>query len=236
MNLRLLLFAAIAGPTSSCFCQDPAPAAGFLNVVNLITLREPTRIELGGFQFNGGEPVPPGGTSGILAIVPGTHTFSISNPGAKPDSVSGPLEVQDGKTVAVICYDEVREFKDGSRESKLRFNVLVESDASKGPRLSLVSLMKQPFVGVEVSGELLSLQARQAHKIEVKVGDSVKIRHEGRTLAEVDIAKPIHYLGFLFEDPKSGEVELSLIQNEKLEYQPPLEKDWEEKEKAKRQE
>lgn len=231
MKLRTLLFAAIAGPASFCFCQDPAPAAGFLNVVNLVTLRQPTRIELGGFQFNGGEPVPAGESSGIIAIVPGTHTFSISNPAAKPDSVSGPLTIEDGKTVAVICYDEVKEYKDGSRESKLRFNVLIESNASKGPRLSLVSLMKQPAVAVNVSGEPMTLQARQARQAAVKRGDSVKVVHEGRTLAEIDIAKPIHYIGFLFEDPESGDMELSLIQNEKLEYQPPLEKDWEEKEK-----
>jgi len=31
-----------------------------------------------------------------------------------------------------------------------------------------------------------------------------------------EIAKGIRYIGFLFENPESGEVEVSLIQNEKL--------------------
>jgi hypothetical protein len=51
-----------------------------------------------------------------------------------------------------------------------------------------------------------------------------------RTLAEFEIAKPIHYLGFLFENPESREVGFSLIQNEKLEYQAPLESDDEKEE------
>lgn len=46
---------------------------------------------------------------------------------------------------------------------------------------------------------------------------------------EFEIAKPIHYLGFLFEHSDSGEVAFSLIENEKLEYQAPL-KDDDEKE------
>lgn len=231
MNPRPLFILLAAATNSWCVCQEAPPGAAYLNVVNLITLREPTHINLGGFQFNGGEPVPPGESSGLVAILPGTHTLTLANPGAKPGSVSGPLTLEDGRTTAVICYDEVREYKDGSRESKLRYNVMVEGEAGRGPRMSLVSLLKEPFVGLEVGGVAVTLEARLAHAFEVKSGDTVPIVHAGRRLAVVEIMKPGHYVGFLFENPETGEVELSMIQNEKLEYQPPLEEDWEEKEK-----
>jgi hypothetical protein len=208
--------------------QDPAPEAAFLNIVNLVALREPTSIQLGGFALNGGEPMPTGETSGVLAIVPGSHPFTLTNPAAKPETFSLPLVLEAGKTVAVICYDEIKEHRDGSREAKLRCSVLVEGEKS-GPRLSLISLLQDPFVGISLSGKEVTLSARQAHQADVKLEDAITVVHRGRTLAEFEIAKPIHYLGFLFEDPESGEVGFSLIQNEKLEYQAPL-KDDEEKE------
>ncbi len=208
--------------------QEEPPQAAFLNVVNLITLREPTRFSLGGFRFNGGEPVPPGENSGILAIAPGTHTFTIENPAAKPDKITVALTFENGKTMAVICYDEVAEAPEGGDEGKvrarLRHSVLVEGE-NLGPRLSLVSLLKVPFASVDISGKPVTLIQRQAHRVEIALGDAVKIAHGGRVLAEFEIAKPIHYLGFLYEDPGGGEVGLSLIQNEKLEYQPPLKDD-----------
>lgn len=208
--------------------QDPAPEAAFLNVVNLVALREPTTIQLGGFALNGGEPMPTGETSGVLAIVPGSHPFTLTNPAAKPETFSLPLVLEAGKTVAVICYDEIKEHRDGSREAKLRCSVLVEGEKS-GPRLSLISLLQDPFVGISLSGKEVTLSARQAHQAVVKLGDAITVVHRGRTLAEFEVAKPIHYLGFLFEDPESGEVGFSLIQNDKLEYQAPL-KDEDEKE------
>ncbi len=209
----------------TCLPSLPAqesPQAAYLNVVNLVALREPTRLSLGGFVFNGGEPVAPGEGSGLLAIQPGTHSFTLENPAAKPGQISGDLVLEHGKTVAVICYDEVETGKDGGREAKLRYSVLIEGDRT-GPRLSLVSLLKDPFTGVEISGTPATLAQSQAHSHPVKLGDEVRIVHRGQVLADLRIAKPLHYLGFLFEHPESGAAELSLIQNERLEYQPPLE-------------
>lgn len=207
--------------------QDPPPQAAFLNVVNLVALREPTTIRLGEFALNGGEPLATGETSGLLAILPGNHPLTIANAGAKPEEISLPLVLEGGKTVAAICFDEIKEYRDGTRESKLRCTVLVEGD-KVGPRLSLVSLLKEPLVGLSLSGEAVTLKAREAHPSEVALEDAITVVHQGRTLAEFEIAKPIHYLGFLFENPESGEVEFSLIQNEKLEYQAPLESEDEE--------
>ncbi|MDP4584177.1 MAG: hypothetical protein NWR21_06645 [Verrucomicrobiales bacterium] len=199
-----------------------AATAGFLNVVNLVGLKSHTFIELGTFALNGGEPVRPGGSSGVLAIKPGSYSFTLSNAAAKPAEVTGDITMEADSTVAIICYDEVKVYRDGSEEVKLRFNVLVESDAV-GPRLSLISLLREPSVGLEVSGDRVSLVPRQAHKRKVALEDEIRIEYGGKTLAEFAIERPLHYLGFLFENIETGEVELSLIENEKLEYQPPLE-------------
>ncbi len=230
-RFALLILSTLA--SGMAYCQEAPAGAGFLNVVNLVTLHEPTRIELGGFAFNGGEAIPPGESTGVIAILPGTHTLVLSNPAAKPASMSAPLTIEDGKTVAVICYDEVKESKEGSRESKLRYSVLVEGDGSKGPRLSLVSLLKDDQVAVSVSGQPVTLAARQAHPVAVKVGDKIAISGKKGRLTEVEIEKASHYVCFLFENPDSGELEISMIQNERLEYQPPLEADGEGKEKKK---
>jgi hypothetical protein len=174
--------------------------------------------------------MPTGESSGLLAILPGNHSLTLTNPGAKPREFSLPLVLEAGKTVAVICYEEVKEYRDGSREAKLRCSVLVEGD-KPGPRLSIVSLLHDPLVGISLSGKEVTLSVREAHQAPVKLEDSITVVHRGRTLAEFEIAKPTHYLGFLFESPESGEVGFSLIQNEKLEFQAPLADD-EEKENA----
>lgn len=223
-SFPIFLVAATLATAPFLPAPERAPQAAFLNVVNLVGLREPTTMDLGGFRFNGGAPVATGETSGLLAIVPGSHLFTLENPGAKPDKLSLPLELEAGRTFAVICFDEVKVYRDGSEESKLRCTVLVEGE-DEGARFSLVSLLKDPLVGVELSGAPVALAARQAHKAAVNLEDVILVTHKGRVLAEIAIDRPTHYLGFLFENPESGEVELSLLLNERLEYQPPLERD-----------
>lgn len=218
--LLLATFLILTNPPSVS-AQDPVPQAAFLNVVNLVALREPTTIRLGGFALNGGEPMTVGETSGLLAIMPGKHPLIITNPAAKPGELLLPLTLEPEKTVAVICYDELKENPDSSRETRLRCSVLVEGDRT-GPRLSLVSLLRDPLAGISLSGKEVTLSSREAHQATVNLDETVTVVHRGRTLAEFEIAKPIHYLGFLFENPGSGEVGFSLIQNERLEYQPPL--------------
>jgi hypothetical protein len=227
-RLSFLMAMTLTG-TLLLYSQEPGeePAAGFLNIVNLTGLKTPTYIELGTFALNGGEAMKPGETSGVLAIKPGSYPFSISNAGAKPAKVTGDFTMEAGKTVAIICYDDLKIARDGSEEVKLRYTVLVESEET-GPRLSLVSLLRTPTVALEVSGRTVNLTPRLAHLEKVAMEDEIRIEYEGRTVAEFKIEKSAHYLGFLFENVESGEVELSLIENEKLEYQPPLETEDEE--------
>lgn len=222
-TILLILSIALTGSHFAC-AQEPneAPSAGFLNIVNLIALKSATYIELGSFALNGGDPVKTGDNSGVLAIKPGSYPFTLSNTAAKPAKVTGEFTMEADRTVAIICYDEVKEYRDGSEEVKLRYTVLVESDAT-GPRLSLVSLLREPLTGLEVSGDPVTLTPRLAHQRKVALEDEIRIEYGGKTLAEFAIERPVHYLGFLFENVETGEVGISLIENEKLEYQPPLE-------------
>lgn len=224
MKTILFILPLILTGTLFARAQEPndAPSAGFLNIVNLIALKSPTYIELGSFALNGGDPVKTGDNSGVLAIKPGSYPFTLSNAVAKPDKVTGEFTMEADRTVAIICYDEVKEYRDGSEEVKLRYTVLVESDAT-GPRLSLVSLLREPLTGLKVSGDPVTLTPRQAHQRKVVLEDEIRIEYGGKTLAEFAIERPVHYLGFLFENVETGEVGISLIENEKLEYQPPLE-------------
>ena len=176
------------------------------------------------FKSKSGEAMKQGENSGVLAIKPARYAFTLSNEAATPRKVSGDFLMETGKTVAIICYDEKKRYRDGSEEVKLRYTVLAESN-SPGPKLSLVSLLQAPSLVIGISGRPVTLTARQMHPEKVIMGDKIEIVHAGRTLGEFPIAKPVHYLGFLFQNNESGAIELSLIENEKLEYQAPLETD-----------
>lgn len=200
----------------------PPPAAGFLQVINLISLKTPTFISLGKFAFDDGKAIPTGDSSGMLAILPSTHTLTVTNEGAKPKEVTTPLEIQNGRNLVVICYDEVVEFKDGSKESKLRFSLLVETPEKDKARISLVSLLRKPVVEANIGKTKLTLAYRKAQQVDATIDDVVLIGVGGNTVGEIEIIKPLHYIAFLYEDPKTGKNALSVVQNEKLEYQAPL--------------
>ncbi|MEM9280835.1 MAG: hypothetical protein AAGA96_03335 [Verrucomicrobiota bacterium] len=208
--------------------NNPAPEAGFLQFVNLISLKTPTHIRLSNFDLNGGEAILPGDTSGILAIKPNEYNFTISNEGAKPASISGPISVVNGQNTVVICYDEASEEKEEEEDQplpKLRFNLLTESLESDLPRLSLVSLLKVPAIEVRLSGKLIMLQERRAHRQSVEIDDVINVTKDGKSLGGIEIEKRSHYIAFIFLDPETGEEGISIVQNEKLEYHPPLEDD-----------
>ena len=160
---------------------DEVGGAGFLTIVNLIGVKRPTYIELGSFALNGGEAMKQGENSGVLAIKPARYAFTLSNEAATPRKVSGDFLMETGKTVAIICYDEKKRYRDGSEEVKLRYTVLAESN-SPGPKLSLVSLLQAPSLVIGISGRPVTLTARQMHPEKVVMGDKIEIVHAGRTL------------------------------------------------------
>jgi hypothetical protein len=139
------------------------PEAGFLKVVNLVSLKTPTYIKLGKFEFDGGRPVAVGDDSGTLALTPDTYTITVTNDGAKPKSASVDFETGNTQNVVVMCYDEQVERKDGSIVSKLKFSLLTEAPADDKPRVSIVSLLKQTTVPVSIDGKTTIL-ADERHR------------------------------------------------------------------------
>lgn len=220
-----LLICSILLALSPAFGQaegEPVPQAGFLQMVNLVSLSKPTFIEIAGLPMSDGEPVDAGESSGVVALIPNEYQFSISNEAAKPKSAGGNVTVENGKNVVIVFFDEEKEFKDGSRETKLRFTILKELAGKPTAKVSLVSLANRLSIPLSANDRKIILTGRQAHPLDVQLGDEIEIIAEGKSLGEIEVEKAIHYIGFVFDDPKSGKLELSVIQEEKLEYQPPI--------------
>lgn len=202
--------------------DEPAREVAFLNVINLVALPSPTRISLGPLVLQGGEPLALGESSGLLAIQPGHYPLLIENEAAHPPRLRGTLDLAPGASVAVVCYADLPEANAGEKgAAKLRYQLLVHGN-EKEPRLSLISLLEEAFVGVEVSGTSYLLERRQIRDCPVKLGDSVQIVHKGRVLAEWEVAKIRHDLGFLYRAPGKETVKLAWIRQERLSYHPPL--------------
>jgi len=231
-SIVLLLLALNAAGTAGAQ-DDLPPQAGYLQVINLVSLKSPTYINLGSFAFYSGNPIPTGESSGTLAIKPKTHTLLVRNDAAKPKEATTPVEIIHGRNVVVICFDEMVEYKNGSKETKLRFSLLVETPNSEEYRLSVVSLLRQQEVAAVIGGTPATLLYRKAHKVDAKLDEVVGVSVGAKSIGVVEILKPAHYIAFLYEEPETGEISLSVVQNEKLEYQAPLpDEDEEDEEKA----
>ncbi|MEM9015563.1 MAG: hypothetical protein AAGC68_01020, partial [Verrucomicrobiota bacterium] len=127
-----------------------------------------------------------------------------------------------------IAWDELKEFENGDTEVRLRSTVLAEAPDLTKPRVSLVSLLKEPSLTIQLNGAPISLVPKTAAHREFPLDSVVKVTHESGELMEIEIERVATYLVFLYRDPESGELGTSFIQNEKLEYQSPPEAENEE--------
>lgn len=225
-RLLTLIFLFEISTNSSLQAQENfTDEAGILQVMNLISLKTPTYMSLDKFAFNRGEPVEIGAGSGTLALRPSELTLSIANPGAKPETASLPVKIENGKSIVVICYDEVKKFEDGSEEAKLKFSVLMEAPQTEIPELTLVSLVEEKAVPLSIDGRPYQVQPKRPIEVDISDKETVAIRSGNKTLIDFDSDRPGHYIVFLFVDPETGEFSASYLHNEKLEYHPPLEDD-----------
>ena len=188
----------------------------------------PTFLSLEGLKFNRGEPIEVGGGSGTLALRPGKFTLKRTNAIAQPTSASIPIQIENGRTAVVVCYDEVKLFEHGSEEVKIRFSLLTEAPESEIANLTIVSLLHEKIVPLSLDPPLYRAAPKSPLKGDLQDRDIVAIRSENETRIDFESDRPGHYIVFLFDDPETGELAASLIQNEKLEYQPPLEETEEE--------
>lgn len=212
--------------------QESEPTHGFLELVNLISLEEPTTLELGGYDVAGGKPLPPGGSSGIATLLADTYDFTVRNDGAKPSTLTGQVEVPPNGNAKIIFFEQTEKSGDGKGKdeedekpkAKLLYTILSKKYDGDGPRMTIVSLLDEPAdQTVSIGGRNVHIRSRQPYQHEVEEGTEVPVRYQDRLLDTIEIARPIHYLLFLYRDPETKMPALSLVLNEQLEYQPPLE-------------
>jgi len=199
------------------------PDTGFFRTLNLVSLGTPTYLSIGERDFNRGDPIAAGASSGLLALRPGDYTLVVRNEGARPERVSIPFTIENGRNLVIILFETASTNSEGEVTARLLHTRLTETLDSDLPRLSLVSLLDDPVVRLTLGPHRLEMRPRLAERLEVELEDRFYLRYGNQTLGEIAIAKRVHYLGFLYADPESGEPALSLIENEKLEYHPPLE-------------
>lgn len=229
LHPSLILTCALAATLLSALpsaAQDEAPdpnSYGFLEMVNLIALTEPSYFTFGGYKIAGGEPIETGDSSGYATIQANSYDFTASNAGANPSKVKGKIKIEDGKNSKIVFFDEAREKKDGETEHRIRFTILTESDSEEGARLTLVSLLNEEFSSATINGQSGPADGREPFLFPVKEGDEISIQAAGKKMDSFEIDDEIHFLCFLFEDPETGSPRLTVVRNENLEYHPPLE-------------
>lgn len=100
--------------------------------------------------------------------------------------------------------------------------------SNAGARLNLVSLLAEPFSSAQINGKPGPSDGRQPFLFPVKIGDKISLEVAEAKMNPFEIDADIHFLCFLFSNPKTGSAELSIVKNEKLEYHPPLNNEKEE--------
>ncbi len=207
--------------------QEPGaatPAVGYVQLINGVTLDTPTHIRLGRLKLMGGKPVPPGGVSGMLGLAAGPHDFEITNESCDPPTLTGTIEIEDGKTFAHIFYTESKTDKEGVTTHRLQYSTQKRQHEHTEPKLSLISLSAEPLITVEVGDRAHLLNTRVAVEIPVELDARITVRQQGRTLDTIAIATPAHYLAFLLDRPDGEGQKLVYIFNKKIIYEPPKER------------
>lgn len=202
--------------------ENALQSAGFLQVVNLVSQTSPTYLALDNFEFNRGDPIEVGVGSGTLALRPGKFDLRLSNAIAKESDISLPVTIENGKTMVVICFDEVETLDDGTEEVTLHFSQLIESPETETSKLTVVSLLEGINLPLSIMGRPFLAAPKAPIRAEIGDIESVAIQSQGKTIIDFESNRLGHYIAFLFRDPQTGEVNASLIHNERLEYQQPL--------------
>ena len=227
MKKFLLLSLLLSGTGDLCSQdkKDEVPVAGFLEIVNLVSLKTPSYLQIADIKIMSGEAVPAGETSGVLALIPGSYPYSIRNTGAKPASLKGTVKIENGRTFALIFFDEIGKKKDGSIRHQLRSVLLTRQHEKPKARLSIVSLSRKPEITIKAGSERIVLREKAARDIAVKKNDTVALAADSGVIGEIEIDKAIQYIAFLYDDPATGNLALTVIKNRRIAYDPPMEKE-----------
>jgi hypothetical protein len=101
--------------------------------------------------------------------------------------------------------------KDGKIINRIQYSKLERSGTPKGPRLSVVSLIHEDSLPIQINGSPVSLPPLRAQHFDRTLNESITITHGGAPVMEpVEIAAEIPYLVFLFKNQSTGKVEGAL--------------------------
>ena len=208
---------------SSLFAQDNAeekPAVGYIQLINGIALESPTFIQFGALKMMGGKAMPPGSVSGMLGMYAGPYDFEVTNEACDPPTLSGTVELENGKTFAQIFYVETETNDDGETTHQLRATTLKKQHEHTEPKLSLVSLSQEPLIQVEVGSQAHLLNARNATEVAVELDQELAVKQNGETLDVIGIATPAHYIAFFYDRADGKGQEMVYVFNKQIVYEP----------------
>jgi len=170
----------------------------FVRIVNAIGLRTPTKVSFRTASEPKWSDYQPGETSSMLPVRLGKYRLRVQNEGCEKPEVEDTVSLDAGGVYTLIAlYTEPVE-KDGKIVHRLQYSKIQRKGGTDGPKLSLVSVVGQDQLPVELNGKALSLPIRQAQHFDVKIGDEVAVRHNGAAVMDrILIMDPIPYLVFL---------------------------------------
>lgn len=236
--LAVLFTGQLGVALSECFAQEAGSEVnevGFIQIVNGVATDRPTFISFGDVE-NGKSEIPAGASSGIMGLPPGDYAFEVSNKRCKPDALRGSITLEAGKTFALVFFHDVEMPKEGEGSGeeedaepryRLRHTAMTRQHDHDEPKLSLVSLSHQDSISVSVDGKFVNLPQYQAVDMKVEAGATVEVKRNDEEIGVIEVIAPVHYLGFLFDDPDSGKAGLGFtqIQHQRIVYDPPTEGD-----------
>ncbi len=224
-RISLILLSLCVISSHDALAQSSHPEVGYVRILNLITLSEPSYVAMGELILNDGEPLSIGDNSGIIAIFPGNHSLEIRNATATPKVFRMELKVESGKVLTVTSYDAATDQSAGALgPSRIRCHLMSE-EATKSdsePRLSLVSFLKSPLIQVNVSGHLVTLSPQQEYQAPVIDGKEIRVSVQNQLLETWRAEKSIHYLAFLYRESKTERLKIALLENRALRPDAPI--------------
>lgn len=199
MKIFSLLLASLT-LISTAYAQNPTPDQyGFARVVSAVGLESPTRITIGPVKLLKGNPVPPGGSSGVITLWAGDTTIEVTNEACDPPVLKEKITIPGAATVGVVVYHQFKEV-DGKLVPELKFSQLSESEAREEPQLSVVSLSAKQEVPVTVGSQTVLLNRQRAKKFDAKLEQTVTISYKGDEIESVEMRQGGHYVVFLYDD------------------------------------
>jgi hypothetical protein len=218
----LLLFLA-GGWRGDVEAQESEVAVGQVEIINAIDVETVTKVQVGQLKMMGGQGMPAGSTSGVLALFAGQHSVMIENALCTPSSLKHSLEIEVDKAFALILYADTKVADDGTAVHEPKILELKKQVEGVKPELVLVSFSRKATVDITMNGKVTPLPAKLPKEVDVKMEDSITFKQGGEPIGMVEILIPGNYIVFFFDKPEGGGLDCVVLEHTKFIYDPPRE-------------